>query len=153
MAHATVTFETVTEESAECGDFADHGWIAPNEYRVSLGGRCTTEKRYSKRVRMSQRGRYDWTIGEAVRFILDKARYVQSEVDVDVRMGCTALRSWTLTVTVERSQEDEGCAESVGYGLHIDGLSQGTADRLERLLLEAGCRRPYARASSLRRAV
>jgi len=149
---ASVTFETVTPESCEQGDFADHGWIAPNEYRVPLGGRCTSEARYSKRVRMAQRGRYDWTLGNAVRFILDKARYVQSEVDVDIRTWEPG-RSWVLSVTVERSCEDESAAESVGYGLHVEGLSQGTADRLERLLIEAGCRRPYARASSLRRAV
>jgi hypothetical protein len=47
---ATITFETVTEESAEQGDFADHGWIAPNEYRVSLGN---AGRNYGKRVRMS----------------------------------------------------------------------------------------------------
>lgn len=152
MATASVTFETVTPESCEQGDFDDHGWIAPNEYRVSLGGRCTSEKRYSKRVRMSQRGRYDWTVAAAVRFILDKARYVQSEVNVDVQTWRPG-RSWVVIVTLERSQEDESSDESVGYGLHIDGLSQGTADRLERLLHQAGCRLPHARASSFRRAV
>lgn len=149
MARATVTFETVTSESCEQGDFADHGWIAPNEYRASLG---KAGRSYGKRVRMAQRGRYDWTVGDAVRFILGKAEHVQSEVDVDLQTWKPG-RSWVLTVTVERSQEDEGCAESVGYGLQIAGLSQGTADRLERLLLAAGCRRPHARASSLRRAV
>ena len=150
MAVASVTFETVTPESCEQGDFADHGWIAPNEYRVSLGGRCASEKRYAKRVRMSQRGRYDWTVGAAIRFILDKARYVQSKVDVDTCMG---EPGWRVSVTADRSQEGAGCDESVGYGLRIDGVSQGTADRIERLLIAAGCRRPYARASSLRRAV
>lgn len=148
MTTASVTFETVTPESCEQGDFADHGWVAPNEYRVSLG--CMSGKRYGKRVRMSQRGRYDWTIGDAIRFIIGKAEHVQSEVDVDICMG---EPGWRVSVTVERSQEDESCAESVGYGLRIDGVSQGTADRLERVLLNAGCRRPYARASSLRRAV
>jgi hypothetical protein len=152
MATASVTFETVTPESAEDSDFADHGWVAPNEFRTSLGGWGTTEKRYAKRVRMAQRGRYDWTVGAAIRFILGKAEQVQSEVDVDVR-AWEPGRSWVVTVTVERSQEDEGCDESVGYGLVITGLSQGTADRIERLLIEAGCRRPYARASSLRHAV
>lgn len=147
MAKASVTFETVTPESCEQGDFADHGWIAPNEYRVSLG---MAGNAYGKRVRMAQRGRYDWTIGDAIRFIIGKAEHVQSEVDVDICMG---EPGWRVSVTVERSQEDESCAESVGYGLRIDGVSQGTADRIERLLIEAGCRRPYARASSLRRAV
>jgi hypothetical protein len=150
MAVASVTFETVTPESCEQGDFANHGWVAPNEFNVSLGGRCMSEKRYAKRVRMAQRGRYDWTVGAAIRFILGKAEHVQSEVDVDICMGAPG---WRVSVTVERSQEDESRAESVGYGLRIDGVSQGTADRLERLLIEAGCRRPYARASSLRRAV
>jgi hypothetical protein len=147
MARATVTFETVTPESCEQGDFADHGWIAPNEHRVSLGN---AGRSYMKRVHIAMRGRYDWTVADAVQFILDKARYVQSEVDVDVRTWEPG-RSWVLTVTVERSQDDEGDAETVGYGLQIEGLSQGTADRLERVLLAAGCRRPYARASSLRR--
>ena len=145
---ASVTFETVTPEPCEVGDHDDHGWIAPNEYRVSLG---KAGHAYGKRVRMAQRGRYDWRLGDAVRFILGKLSNGQSEVDVDVRTWQPG-RSWTLTVQVERCQEDEQCEESVGYTLHVDGLSQGTADRLERLFLAAGCRRPYARASSLRRA-
>lgn len=146
---ASVTFETVTPESCEESDFADHGWIAPNEYRVSLG---RAGRAYGKRVRMAQRGRYDWQLGSAVRFILGKLSNGQSMVDVDVRTWQPG-RSWTLTVEVERCQEDEQCAESVGYTLHLSGLSQGTADRLERLFIDAGCRRPYARASSLRRSV
>jgi hypothetical protein len=140
-------FETVTEESLADGDHADHGWIAPNEYRVSLG---KAGRNYGKRVRMAQRGRYDWKLGDAVRFILDKVRSVRAEVDVDVHTWQPG-RSWVLTVEGERSQEDAGTAESVGYRLCVDGLSQGTADRLERLFLNAGVRRPYARASSMRR--
>lgn len=143
---ASITFETVTPESCEQSDFADHGWIAPNEYRASLGN---AGRNYGKRVRMAQRGRYDWPLADAVRYILGKAQHVQSEVDVDVHTWQPG-RSWVLTVTVERIQEDEQDSESVGYSLHVDGLSQGTADRLERLLLEAGCRRPFARASSFR---
>lgn len=150
MAVASVTFETVTPESCEQEDFADHGWIAPNEYRVSLAGWGMSERRYAKRVRMAQRGRYDWTLGDAVRFIIDKAAHVQSEVDVDVRTWEPG-RSWVVTVRMDRTQEDESSDETVAYGLQITGLSQVTADRIERLLIAAGCRRPYARASSLRR--
>jgi len=146
---ASVTFETVTPESCEQGDFADHGWIAPNEYRVSLG---KAGHAYSKRVRMAQRGRYDWRLGDAVRFILGKLSNGQSEVDVDVRTGSDRLPFiWSLRVTVERCQEDEQCNETVGYDLHLSGLSQGTADRLEALFVRAGCRLPFARSSSLRR--
>ncbi len=145
---ASVTYETVTPESCEDGDFADHGWIAPNECRASLGN---AGRNYGKRVRMAQRGRYDWTsLRDAVAFIVDKARYVRSQVDVDIHTWKPG-RSWLITVDVERSQEDESCAETVGYRLQIEGLSQGTADRLERALLNAGCRRPFARASSMRR--
>lgn len=145
---ATVTFETVTPGSLEQGDHDDHGWIAPNEYRVSLG---KAGRNYGKRVRMAQRGRYDWTsLREAVAFIVDKARYCQSEVDVDVHSWQPG-RSWLVTVTVERTAEDEyNPSDAIGYGLQVTGLSQGTADRLERALLNAGCRRPYARASSMR---
>ncbi|HEY6728328.1 MAG TPA: hypothetical protein VI197_30165 [Polyangiaceae bacterium] len=145
---ASVTFETITPESCAQGDFADYGWLAPNEYRVSLGN---AGRNYGKRVRMSQRGRYDWSLGDAVRFILGKAENVRSEVDVDIRTGEPG-RSWAVRVTIEHSQEDEGCAESVGYDLFIEGLSQGTADRLEALFVAAGCRLPFARSSSLRRA-
>lgn len=145
---ATVTYETVTEESAQDGDLADHGWIAPNEYRVSLGN---AGRNYGKRVRMAQRGRYDWTdLGDAVRFILGKAQYVRSEVDVDVH-SWEPGRSWVVRVECERTQEDEATAESVGYSLHIHGLSKGSAERLERLFIDAGCRRPYARAASFRK--
>lgn len=148
MVRASVTFETVTEESAAHGDFADHGWIAPNEYRVSLGN---AGRNYGKRVRMSQRGRYDWSLADAVRFILGKAECAQSQVDVDVRTWEPG-RSWTVRVTVERSQEDEGTAESVGYDLFIEGVSQGTADRLEALFVAHGCKLPFARSASFRRA-
>jgi hypothetical protein len=61
-------------------------------------------------------------------------------------------RSWVVQVTVERACEDESDAESVGYSLFVEGLSQGTADRLEALFVKAGCRLPFARSSSLRRA-
>jgi hypothetical protein len=142
---ATVTYETVTEESAEHGDWADYGWIAPNEYRVSLNN---AGRNYGKRVRMAQRGRYDWTdLGDAIRFILEKAR---SEVDVDVHTWEPG-RSWVVRVECERTVEDECRSESVGYSLHIHGLSKGSAERLERLFIDAGCRRPYARAASFRR--
>lgn len=146
---ASITFETVTPESCEQGDFEDHGWITPNDYRVSLG---KAGRHYMKRVRMSQRGRYDWTsLRDAVEYILDKARYVQSEVDVDVHTWQPG-RSWLVRVTVERSGEDEyNPSEAIGYSLHVSGLSQGSADRLERLFVNAGCRRPYARSSSMRR--
>lgn len=145
---ATVTYETVTEESAEHGDFADHGWIAPNEYRVSLGN---AGRNHGKRVRMAQRGRYDWTdLGDAVRFILEKAQYVRSEVDVDVHTWEPG-RSWVVRVECECTVEDERRSESVGYSLRVTGLSKGSAERLERLFIDAGCRRPYARAASFRR--
>lgn len=149
---ASITFETCTPDSLEAGDHADHGWIAPNEYRVSLG---RAGRNYGKRVRMSQRGRYDWRLGDAVRFMLGKLSNGQSEVDVDVRTGFSDRLPfiWALRVTVERCQEDEQCEETVGYDLHVSGLSEGTADRLERLFHNAGCRLPYARSSSLRRAV
>lgn len=150
---ASITFETVTEESLEDGATEDHGWIAPNQYRVSLG-LAGNDKAYRKRVRMSQRGRYDWQLGNAVRFMLGKLSNGQSEVDVDVRTGFPDKLPfiWSLRVEVERSQEDEQCAEAVGYSLHVSGLTQGTADRLERLFHEKGARLPYARSSSLRRA-
>jgi len=97
---ASVTFETTTPESLEDGDHDDHGWIAPNEYRVSLG---KAGHAYGKRVRMAQRGRYDWKLGDAVRFILGKLSNGQSEVDVDVRTGSGDRLPfiWSLRVTVE----------------------------------------------------
>lgn len=148
-----VCFETVTPESCEDGDFADHGWITQNEYRVSIGGKCRSEDAYSKRVRMSQRGRYDWTkLGEAVAFILDKAENAQAEVDTDYRIETHRghYTSWTVRVTVERRCEDECSAESVGYDLFVSGLSHGSAMRLERFLTSKGIRLPYARSCSLR---
>jgi hypothetical protein len=144
---ATVTFETVTEQSAIDGATDDNGWIAPNECRVSLG----LARNYGKRLRMAQRGRYDWTdLGDAVRFILGKAQYVRSEVDVDVHTWEPG-RSWVVRVECERTQEDEATAESVGYSLRVAGLSKGSAERLERLFIDAGCRRPHARAASFRK--
>ena len=147
MPEVNITYECTTAESCEHGDFSDHGWVAPNEYQVSL--RRGTARQYAKRVRMSQRGRYDWTLGEAVRFMLDKVSDGgHSEVDTDVETWKPG-RSWVVRVTRERL--DDGCGEATGYDLFIKGLSRGTAARLERLFASAGCRLPYARSYSFRR--
>lgn len=58
-ARINVTFETITDESAQDGDFADHGWIRPDTAeRRSLrkGGKRMCERN----VRMAQRGRFDF---------------------------------------------------------------------------------------------
>lgn len=130
-----VTYETTTEESTQAGDLDDHGFMSPSEYRVSLGN--AQGKRYTKRVRAAQRGRYDWTLGDAVRFVRGKMTGSTATVNVDICMG---EPGWCLTVYVDRFQEDEGSAEAVGYGLHIEHISEGTADRLCRLFEAAGAR-------------
>lgn len=131
MAKASVTFETTTNESIEHGDLADHGWVTPGLHQVSIGGRCKGERAYSKRVRMAQKGRYDWPLGEAVRHFLGEADYVS----VEPHMG---ERGWRVVVRKDRVADDYG--EAVGYAVFFPHLSLGTAERLARVFINQGAR-------------
>lgn len=131
MAIASVTFEMVRADHAECGDFDDHGWVSPGLHQVSIGNRCTSERHYAKRVRMAQRGRYDWTLGEAARHFLGEV----DEVSVEPHMG---ERGWR--VVVRKYRQDDGYGEAVGYTVFFEHLSEGTADRLARLFQARGAR-------------
>ena len=73
---ASVTFETVTPESCEDSDFADHGWIAPNEYRASLGKarRAATTVEVDCRTWEPGRG---WT----VRVYLERERECEQDLE------------------------------------------------------------------------
>lgn len=138
----SVTYSVVTESSVVDGDYADHGFIDPrSEQRRSFarGGKRAVERN----IRMSQAGRFDWTLREAIEFIVGRS--------------CASHEScWQRaddTLTIEATGEYQGCdiermggsrVLSVSYSLHIDcerpegGVAYGTLDRLARLFASNG---------------
>lgn len=132
----SVTYDIVTEASAVDGDHADHGYIAPGtETRRSYarGGKRVIERN----IRMSRAGRFDWTLREAIDFIVGRS--------------CASHETcWTGAddhMSIRASSEYQGCdierlggstVVSVAYDLHIAGASDGTLDRLARLFARNG---------------
>lgn len=129
MLRINVTFETITEESARDGDTADHGWVDPRtEGRRSL---CRGGKRiYERHVRMAQRGRFNWDLSAALRFI-EAQRCESYEGQVDDRI-------WVRAMGEYHASQYEGL--QTNYALHIEGCSDGSMRRIERLLERAGVR-------------
>lgn len=133
MATIHITFELVTPASAEDGDFADHGWLAPNEQEISLvrdcRGRSLQDVARKSRIRRSQAGKFDWTLRDAVRFMvgnrLDSMRFTGPQDD-------------GLQVETEDTI-DEGTGDRLRWTMHVTA-SYGTLARLARVLEGQGCR-------------
>jgi hypothetical protein len=126
-----ITYEVITEESAKHGDTADNGWIHPEtELRRSLtiGGNRMRERN----IRMARAGKFNWTLRDAIKFIDSQccAEIEGDDGDID-RLYVRAMGEYY-------SQAYQG--EQVNYGLHIEGVSSGTVDRLARVLRANGVR-------------
>ncbi len=130
----SITFETMTPESAEQGDFANHGWVAPNETEVSLccdcRGRSLQDVARKPRIKRAQQGKFDWTLRDAVRFMLDK------------RLGSmwfSGAQDDSLNVITQEDQDEYHPGNSQRWSMHVRA-SQGTLDRLARVLKGQGAR-------------
>lgn len=134
----SVTYSVITEASVVDGDHADHGYIHPlTEARRSYarGGKRVIERN----IRMSRAGKFDWSLREAIAFIVGRScnshesRWLRS----DYRL--------TIIACGEYQGADEGKERmhgspvvSVNYDLHIEGVSYGTLDRLARMFARNG---------------
>lgn len=133
MATIHITFESRTTESDEQGDLADHGWTAPNEQEISLvrdcRGRSLQNVARASRIRRSQAGKFDWTLRDAVRFM------VGNRLDSMYFGGaCDEVLRVNTDDTI-----DEGTGDRLRWTMHVRA-SQGTLDRLARVLEGQGCR-------------
>jgi hypothetical protein len=129
--HISVTFETVTEASAEHGDHADHGWIHPDtEAQRSL---CKGGKRmYERNLRMARAGRFDWpSLRAAIAFIEDNTSGSWDYGQVDSRL---TLRKCSDGYDIVMGRNGYEYGESVSHTLHVDGVSDGTLARICRYL-------------------
>lgn len=99
MAKWTVTYHTITQESAEDGDFADHGFVTSGNWHTSTDtvmeelAACTTEE---EKTKVWESYRID-SLKEALNYVNpaeDSGRWF-SEVDpdIDYRTGEDEYRS------------------------------------------------------------
>ena len=130
MAIIQVTFETISDESASNGDFADHGFIHPEtEERHS----CATERALT--LREAREGVFQWpSIRAALAYCRAQAGDRERPVgQVDERpVGQVDDRvSATFYGTYDPDQTDE---MQVNVTLFVEGVSDGTLARLSRVL-------------------
>lgn len=131
MARITVSFEEITSASAEDGDFADTGFVQPGTgawRSLRKGGK----RMYDRNVRMSQAGRFNWSLGAALRFI-DAQCCESFEGQIDSYMYPSNPDRMSVRALGEyHAREYQG--RQVNYTLHIDRVSEGTIARLRRAL-------------------
>ena len=102
------TFQTTTPESAEHGDFAEHGFITPGLWKYTV-------EDYERTV---------WKLGD-LRGLIDFAR--------SLGICETEGASWAYSVG---SDIDYSTGEETTYAMHIDGMTVSTKDRIYRLLTQ-----------------
>jgi hypothetical protein len=100
------TYDVVTPESAEHGDFAESGFIAPGMWKYPD---------------LEEYERNEWAIGDLAYLIKfakslgitcsDGGNFYSVDPDINFRTG-----------------------ESTTYGMHIDGVTDATVERIARLL-------------------
>jgi hypothetical protein len=122
-AHATITYEITTPESAEDGDVAEHGFWTPGGWEHVIedatGSNAVT-------LAEARDGEYDLTIGTALRAALELGAV--HEIERHPR----GLSARSIDPAQDRSFFENG--ESRTYALHVKGVSAGTAARITRVL-------------------
>lgn len=106
------TYDTVTPESAEDGDFADHGFYEPGGWFYSVAESGYTPEKDSTRP---------WKIGELKRAI-ESARDLRIYEDSG---------SWWSSVDPDT---DYSTGEDTRYSLHVGGVTPATYRRISRAL-------------------
>lgn len=153
MATVHVTYEVITEESAQDGDYADHGWMRP-ETRTRLAEQRSLRKggrrMYERNVRMSRKGAFDWpSLRAALEWINDNtSAYYEGQEDWTMDPAVPGKRAATLSVRAIQGGDDvvmgrngyEYDTSRTNYTLHVSGVSHGTIDRLKRHLKAQGVR-------------
>ena len=138
----SVTYDLTTEASATDGDHADHGYIdARTERRRSYArGR---KRDIQRNHRMASDGKFNFpSLREALAFI-DKQCCSHHETCWTGPLGAageSALRVYSTDAYQDCNAEyvDGSLVVSIGYCLHIDACTAGTADRIARMLAANG---------------
>lgn len=116
MARFCITYEVVTEESAEHGDMADHGFYGPGGWKYSMNND------HQRADIMANPRDYDVSLREAV----ESAR----------SLGCCDLERCCpgeLRASSVDPEPDYETGENRFYTVHFEA-SAGTIDRIARLL-------------------
>ena len=112
---ARFCYDAVTPESAECGDFADHGFYIPGSGQFSV-----MDLSHEDHIRTGEECTLtDWTLREVIEAARDLG--IQSRQDA----------SWFYSYP---AIEDCGTGAEISYSLHIDGVTPSTYGRIARLL-------------------
>lgn len=133
----SVTYDLVTEASAEDGDHADNGYIdARTERRRSFSnGR---KRDIDASMRQARAGKFDFpSLREALRFI-DAQNCGHHETcwlgtEDCLSVYCTDAYQGCDVESIRGSR-----VVSVSYCLHIEGCSEGTMERIARMLASNG---------------
>lgn len=128
----TVTYDVITEDSAEHGDTADGGFIDPRtERRRSL--RRGGKREHERTLKASRAGRLDWTLRAAIEFI-DAQNCGHHETCWCPENNHCGLTVYSTDAYETHSTDAQPGVLSINYALHVTGLSDGSFIRLARAL-------------------
>lgn len=115
---ATITYEVITQESAEHGDVEEHGWWLPGGWEHALSDALGD---HPELLREAQSGAFDLELGDAIRAALD--------------LGCCEVSPGERSISVrsvdplgDRRYMEDG--EERFFTLHVNGISPGTVARI-----------------------
>lgn len=119
MATYAFTYSTVTPESAEHGDHADHGYYDPRGWKYSMNDPDTDKDIRDNRDDYVHTVRHYGELAEVIR----QAR----------RLGiCEDSGNWFSSVDPDCNYQT---GEDTFYSLHIDGVTPSTYARIARALI------------------
>ena len=133
----SVTYDIVTEESAQYGDAAERGYIDPRteRERPTDAGR---KRDIERTVRAAKAGRLNWRLRDALAFIDQQCcAHAESDWTLD-EYERPGLAVYATDAYETHSTDARPGVTSVNYSLHVDGLSAGSYLRLARLLASKG---------------
>ena len=114
---ASFTYQTVSPESAEQGDFSEHGWILPGMWKSALQDE---DGHHDSVLDEARRGEFDVTdLGEIVSFAQSLGICTGEGAD------------WFYSVDDDENYET---GEDTTYCLHLEGVTPATKTRILRLI-------------------
>ena len=112
----SITYQTVTPESAEQGDYSQHGWIMPGYWQYPL---ADDDGQHDDVLEQAKSGEFDLSLSEAVSFAQSLGIYDNSG------------SSWFQSVDPD---QDYQTGEDTFYSLHVEGVTPSTYNRIAKLL-------------------
>jgi len=122
-AKASITYEVITDESAENGDMAEHGWWLPGGWEHPLED---TDGWHDDVLAEAQAGEFDLEVGRAVRAAVELGAIHEIQILGD------GLSARSVDAPCDRACIEDG--EHRFYWLHVKGCSPGTLARIARVL-------------------